>query len=134
LGVRLGFETATRVDDLLWGVELAQAMSAEDLAARVDSALGRAPLLIGRPAPLRRIAWCTGAAQGMIGLAAAAGFDAFISGEVSEQTVHEARELGILYLSAGHHATERYGVQALGNDLAGRFGLSHQFIDIANPV
>jgi putative NIF3 family GTP cyclohydrolase 1 type 2 len=70
----------------------------------------------------------------MLTQAAAAGFDAFISGEISEQTVHEARELGVVYLSAGHHATERYGVQALGGELAGRFGLSHQFIDIANPV
>jgi dinuclear metal center YbgI/SA1388 family protein len=134
LGERLGFDSGVRVEGLLWGVELPQSMSAKDLAARVESALGREPLVVGREAPLQRIAWCTGAAQGMIGQAAAAGFDAFISGEISEQTVHEARELGILYLSAGHHATERYGVRALGDELADRFGLSHQFIDIANPV
>ena len=71
---------------------------------------------------------------GMIEQAAAAGFDAFISGEVSEQTVHQARELGVLYLAAGHHATERYGVQALGAAVARHFGIAHRFIDIDNPV
>ena len=70
----------------------------------------------------------------MIAQAAAAGFDAFISGEISEQTVHEAQELGVVYLAAGHHATERYGVQALGEELAARFDLRHEFIDIPNPV
>ncbi|MGB5450737.1 MAG: Nif3-like dinuclear metal center hexameric protein [Sedimenticolaceae bacterium] len=134
LAIALGFDNATAVDGLLWGVELSRAMPAADLVARVDSALGRKPLVIGPQSPVRRIAWCTGAAQGMIGQAAAAGLDAFISGEVSEQTVHEARELEILYLSAGHHATERYGVQALGSELAERFGLNHRFIDISNPV
>jgi putative NIF3 family GTP cyclohydrolase 1 type 2 len=96
--------------------------------------LGRAPLVVGRAVELDRVAWCTGAAQGMIDQAAAEGFDAFISGEISEQTVHQARELGILYIAAGHHATERYGVQALGDELAREFAVSHRFIDIANPV
>ena len=135
LGLRLGFDSGAPVEGLLWGVELPQPLAVRDLAARVDSALGREPLMIGSSAlPLRRVAWCTGAAQGMLVQAAAAGFDAFISGEVSEQTVHEARELGILYLSAGHHATERYGVQALGARLADHFALEHRFIDIDNPV
>lgn len=135
LGLRLGFDAGAPVDGLLWGQGLDRPMVASDLAARVDSALGRAPLMIGSPdAALTRVAWCTGAAQGMIVQAAAAGFDAFISGEISEQTVHEAQELGILYLSAGHHATERYGVQALGDELADRFALQHRFIDIDNPV
>ena len=58
----------------------------------------------------------------------------FISGEISEQTVHLARESGIAYIAAGHHATERYGVQALGNHLAASFGLQHEFIDLDNPV
>lgn len=135
LGLRLGFDAGVPVDGLLWGQGLDRPMAASDLAARVESALGRAPLMIGSPdAALARVAWCTGAAQGMIVQAAAAGFDAFISGEISEQTVHEAQELGILYLSAGHHATERYGVQALGDELADRFALQHRFIDIDNPV
>ena len=133
-GISLGFDAGAQMDGLLWGVELPRPMRAEDLAAQVSSVLGRAPLLVGPSAPLRRIAWCTGAAQGMIEQAAAGGFDAFISGEISEQTVHQARELGILYLSAGHHATERYGVQMLGRELADRFALTHRFIDIDNPA
>lgn len=134
LGARLGFSGAGPLDQLVWGVELAQPIGVEELVTRVDAALGRSPLAVGPSRPLRRIAWCTGAAQGMIEQAAAAGCDAFISGEISEQTVHQAHELGILYLAAGHHATERYGVQALGTELAGRFGVTHRFIDIANPV
>jgi len=48
--------------------------------------------------------------------------------------VHLARELSIDYLGAGHHATERYGIQALGAMLATQFGLTHRFIDIDNPA
>jgi putative NIF3 family GTP cyclohydrolase 1 type 2 len=66
--------------------------------------------------------------------AAVQGLDAFISGEISEQTVHLARELGIHYYAAGHHATERYGVQALGRHLAERFSLEYRFVDIDNPA
>jgi dinuclear metal center YbgI/SA1388 family protein len=134
LGRRLGFDRGAPVDGLLWAVELEQAMPADALAMRIESALGRAPLVVGRADEVARIAWCTGAAQGMIEQAAAAGFDAFISGEISEQTVHQANELGMLYLAAGHHATERYGVQALGEELAREFAVAHRFIDIPNPV
>ncbi len=134
LGIKLGFSAGAPAGGLLWGVELSRSLPAADLVSRVDSALGRAPLVVGPQRSVRRIAWCTGAAQGMIEQAAAAGFDAFISGEISEQTVHQAAELGVLYLSAGHHATERYGIQALGAELADRFAVGHQFIDIDNPV
>jgi len=97
--------------------------------------LGREPLhLPGGPEPIQRLAWCTGAAQGFIDQAATLGVDAYISGEVSEQTAHQAQELGIHYFAAGHHATERYGVQALGQRLAGEFGIEHRFIEIPNPV
>jgi putative NIF3 family GTP cyclohydrolase 1 type 2 len=105
------------------------------MAARIRDALGREPLhLPGGPARIRCVGWCTGAAQGYIEQAAAAGCDAFISGEVSEQTAHQAAELGLHYYAAGHHATERYGVQALGQAMAERFGIAHRFIDIPNPV
>ncbi len=135
LGLRLGLDPQPPADGLLWSADLAGPLSSAELAARVESVLGRTPLLVGpAQAPLHRVAWCTGAAQGMLGQAAEAGCDAFISGEISEQTVHEARELGILYIAAGHHATERYGVQALGEELATRFVLQHRFIDIDNPV
>ena len=83
---------------------------------------------------IQSLAWCTGAAQGYIEQAADMGADAYISGEVSEETVHIARERGIHYFAAGHHATERYGVQALGNYLSKTLGINHQFIDIDNPV
>ena len=66
--------------------------------------------------------------------AVSVGVDAFVSGEISEQTVHVARESGIHYFAAGHHATERYGVQAVGNHLSQHFGIQHQFVDIDNPV
>jgi len=102
---------------------------------RLHTCLGRPPLLVGRPDRLiRRIAWCTGAAQTYMNTAIELGVDAFISGEISEQTVHLARESGVAYIAAGHHATERYGVQALGQHLAQHFSLEHAFIDIDNPV
>jgi putative NIF3 family GTP cyclohydrolase 1 type 2 len=91
-------------------------------------------LVLNAGRPLRRVAWCSGAAQGYIAEAADAGYDAFISGEVSEQTLHLARELDIAYFAAGHHATERFGVMSLGDELARRFDLEHRFIDIDNPV
>ncbi len=97
--------------------------------------LGRSPQHVGSgPQQIKRIGWCTGAAQGMIEQAVAQGLDAYISGEISEPTVHIARECGIHYFAAGHHATERYGVQALGNYLQRKFGLAFEFIDIDNPV
>lgn len=88
----------------------------------------------GGPDIIRRVAWCTGAAQSYIHHALTAGADAFISGEISEQTTHIAREEGIHYFAAGHHATERYGVQALGQWLVERFDLAHHYVEIDNPV
>lgn len=115
--------------------ELAARSTLAELAAHVEARLGRKPLVIGEGArPVQRVAWCTGAAQGMLEEAVRLGVDAYLSGEVSEQTVHLARESGVAFISAGHHATERYGIQALGSHLAARFGLDHRFIDIDNPV
>jgi len=113
----------------------ATGVSLGEFAKSAEHALGRSPLIIGdSQKPLRRIAWCTGAAQGMFEQAVALGIDAYLSGEISEQTVHVARETGVAYIAAGHHATERYGVQALGAHLVQRFGLEHRFIDVDNPV
>jgi putative NIF3 family GTP cyclohydrolase 1 type 2 len=104
-------------------------------ATMLERQLVRTPLVIGDPSrPLRRAAWCTGGAQGMFEQAIALGVDVYISGEISEQTVHAARESGVAYIAAGHHATERYGVQALGEHLAQHFGIQHRFIDVENPV
>jgi dinuclear metal center YbgI/SA1388 family protein len=120
---------------LLWQSRLDRPVPAVALGERLDRLLQRAPLHIpGGRERVERIGWCTGAAQGFIDEAAAMGLDAYISGEVSESTVHAARELGIHYFAAGHHATERLGVQALGRHLAERFDLSWRFVDIQNPV
>jgi len=135
LGDLLGFRQGRALArGLVWQGELEDESPAA-LACRMTRLLGRAPLLIAAgDRPIRRIGWCTGAAQGAIVEAAAAGLDAFVSGEVSESTTHLARELGIHYFSAGHHATERFGVQALGRHLAEKFALDHLFIDDDNPV
>ncbi|PIE83525.1 MAG: Nif3-like dinuclear metal center hexameric protein [Candidatus Contendobacter odensis] len=103
--------------------------------AQLAAQLGREPLYIaGSDVLIRRVAWCTGGAQSFIEMAADAGVDAFLTGEVSEQTVHFARENGLHFFAAGHHATERYGVQALGQHLAQQFDLQFYFVDIDNPA
>ncbi|MFO1422909.1 MAG: Nif3-like dinuclear metal center hexameric protein [Candidatus Competibacteraceae bacterium] len=115
--------------------ELAQPMSGDAFAAHLAARLGREPLHVsGAAAPIRRLAWCTGAAQSFIEIAVNAGADAFLTGEASEQTVHIAHENGLHFFAAGHHATERYGVPALGAHLAERFALNFAFVDIDNPV
>jgi dinuclear metal center YbgI/SA1388 family protein len=114
---------------------LPQAIPAAEFVGRLQEITGRKPLHVGDPAALvRRIAWCTGAAQEYLDAAVRAGADLYVTGEASEQTVHTAREEGIHFVAAGHHATERYGVQALGEHVAATFSLEHRFIDIDNPV
>lgn len=109
--------------------------SVGDFASLLQTRLHRKPLVIeGGRKEIKTIAWCTGAAQGYIEEAVDAGVDAFLTGEISEPTVHIARESGIAFFSAGHHATERYGVQAIGKYLAEKFELRHSFIDVDNPV
>ena len=114
---------------------LPRPMSARDFATHVGTVLGREPLLeVAGDHPIRSIAWCTGGAQSYIDKAAALGVDAYLSGEVSEPTIHSAREQGVHYIAAGHHATERYGAPALAGHLAERFGLQHEFVDIDSPA
>ncbi len=137
LAHRLGWIAEDRCgeDDLVWLGRPETPQTAGDLAARISERLARAPQLIGDAArPVRCIAWCTGAAQGFFEAAIAAGADVFVSGEISEPTVHLARETGVAYLAAGHHATERYGVAALAEHLAERFGIRYEFVEIGNPV
>ena len=115
--------------------ELDQSMPLADLATRIEQRLGRKPLVIsGGNHPVKSVAWCTGGAQGYIQHAVAAGVDVYISGEISENTVHTAREEGVHYICAGHHATEKGGVQAFGQWLQDNYGIEHRFIDIDNPV
>ncbi len=105
------------------------------IARRVEDRLGRVPLTIGAPTlQVQRVAWCTGAAHNMLIDAIDAGTQCFITGEIAEPTVHLAREAGVGLISAGHHATERYGVQALGRAITETFGVRVDFADIDNPV
>jgi dinuclear metal center YbgI/SA1388 family protein len=121
--------------DIVFHTTLPSAITLDDLTKTIANKLNTTPLsLTSGDKPINSIAWCTGAAQSYIDQAADRGFDVFISGEVSENTFHYAKECGIHYIAAGHHATERYGVQALGRLIAEQFGVKHQFIDISNPV
>lgn len=114
---------------------ISQPMSATAFSDLVSDKLNRKAVLVeGDSRPVKRVAWCTGSAERMIERADQLGADIFISGEISEPVVHYAREAGIHYLSAGHHATERYGAKALGEHLSKTFGIEHQFIDIDNPA
>ena len=119
----------------VWGM-LKDPVNAEEFAHRIEQVLHRKPLICTENGPhlIRKVGICTGGGQGYIDLAAAQGCDAFITGEVSEQTIHSAREQGIHFFAAGHHATERYGIKALGEWLAAEYGLDVEFKDIDNPA
>jgi len=137
LGQRLGWAVDGRFGEqnLGWLGQTAAPTTLSAFSGKIAAALQREPLVIGEMnRPVARIAWCTGGAQGYFEQAIALGVDVYLSGEISEQTVHLARESGVAYVAAGHHATERYGVQALATHLADRFGLECEFVDIDNPV
>lgn len=122
-------------DDLVWLGAPGTRTTVGQLAADIAHRLHRPPLVIGDPQqPVHRLAWCTGAAQGFLEHAIAAGADCYVSGEISEPTVHLARETGCAYVAAGHHATERYGVQALGAAIEAQLGVRCTFVDIDNPA
>lgn len=137
LGEVLGLKIAGWLDDknmIAWST-LGQAQSLQKVADMIGTKLNRQVQLVGDPnKSVQTVAWCTGAAQGYIEQAINADIDVFISGEISEQTVHLARESNTAYIAAGHHATERYGIQALGAHLAEKLPIQHEFIDIENPV
>ncbi|MCL5427000.1 Nif3-like dinuclear metal center hexameric protein [Halomonas sp. NPDC076908] len=123
-------------EGLLWAGRLTQPQTLQVLAEQIAQTLRREPLVIEAPGvgEIERIAWCTGGAQDMITDAFEAGAQVFVSGEISERTTHLAREMGIHYIAAGHHATERYGIQAMGEWLADEYGVEHRFVDIDNPA
>jgi dinuclear metal center YbgI/SA1388 family protein len=144
LGQRLGL-VVDRNDDgcvvtagnsgLIWLGRPKVACNLSGLSETIARELGRKPIVIGDPTqPCTRVAWCTGAAQGMFEHALEAGADVYITGEISEPNMHLAREMGVAFISAGHHATERYGVKALGDELAKAFGIDVTFIDLDNPA
>ena len=113
--------------------ELSEVLSQVQVAESLSKELGRQVLSEGDRA-IRRIAWCTGGGQGYIDKAADAGADLFVTGEVSEQTIHIARERDIGFIAAGHHATERFGVQSVGSWLSRELGVKHHFVDDDNPA
>lgn len=141
LARRMGWKVEGCIDGelgegLLWSGRLTQPQTLQVLAGQITQALQREPLVIEAPGvgEIERIAWCTGGAQDMITDAFEAGAQVFVSGEISERTTHLAREMGIHYIAAGHHATERYGIQAMGEWLADEYGVEHRFVDIDNPA
>ncbi|OOF09940.1 MULTISPECIES: Nif3-like dinuclear metal center hexameric protein [Salinivibrio] len=137
LGIELigGLEPGNPVSIPVYG-KLSTPMTLAQFEHQVAAVLGRAPLIIdgGHTRRIETVGLCTGGAQDFIDLAASQNMDAYLSGEVSERTTFSAREQGVHYIAAGHHATERYGVKALGEWLAEQYGLTVDFIDIDNPV
>lgn len=140
LGRVLGLQASSRFGEQDLGFAGALAggdgfASAQALAQHVEAALKHQVVLVApHQRPLRRIAWCTGGAQGYFESAIAAGVDAFITGEISEPQAHYARECGVAFLACGHHASERYGAPAVAAQVAAQLGLEHEFIDIDNPA
>ncbi len=137
LGNVLGLNIDDWLDDkhMIALSRLQKPKTLQAVADIVNNKLNREAQVIGdAEQAVETVAWCTGAAQGYIEQAIAHEVDVFISGEISEPTVHLSRESGTAYIAAGHHATERYGIQALGEHLASKFDLAHEFIDVDNPV
>lgn len=134
INVEGGLESSPQSVAMFGSLEMP--ISGQDFAKRIMSVLNRTPLHIipEFDKPIKTVGWCTGGGQDYIELAAEKGLDAFISGEISERTTYSAREQGIHYFAAGHHATERYGIKALGEWLATEHHLNVEFIDIDNPV
>lgn len=112
---------------------VAEPMSGQTLQAQLSQVLGQKALWIDGGGQIQTLAWCTGAAQSYFQRAIDQGVDAFVTGEISEPVVHLAREAGVHYFAAGHHATERFGVQSLGSALESH-GLVCEFIDVPSPV
>ncbi|MCB5160553.1 Nif3-like dinuclear metal center hexameric protein [Marinomonas algarum] len=136
LSDRVGLQTGASIEQSIGIVgELGVALSAEDFGLLVEKAVGRNILFEqGHDRPIKRVALCTGGAQGYIEQAVDAQADVFITGEVSEQTIHIAREMGIHFIAAGHHATERFGAQSIARLLTSEWGLDAVFIDIDSPA
>lgn len=136
----LGIKNVTAVESIspkgvLMQGELESPMTAEMFGKKITTALQRAPMISSvRNQLIETIGWCTGGGQGYIDKAAELGLDAFLTGEASEQTIHSSREQNIDFFAAGHHATERYGVKAVGEYIAEQLDLNVVFVDIHNPV
>lgn len=137
LGKLLGLTEQGRLGEqnMVWKGTLNALQSLAQFGLKIEQSLQRKPQIIGESEKIiRTVAWCSGGAQGYFEQAVAQGVDAYLTGEISEQNFHLANEIGVAFIAAGHHATERFGIQALGEHLAKQFGLEHRFFDQANPV
>ncbi len=137
LGAKLGIRSLGTLlgDTTVMLGELESPMEAAEFALHLEKTLLRKPLHIGNsPRKIKRVGWSSGGAQKRLEQIALAGCDAYFTGEVSEECYHVALEYGVHFFAAGHHATEQYGVQALGTHLAEKFSLEHKYFDLANPV
>lgn len=120
---------------LIFSGSLNTPQSLDKLAQNMQNRLQRTPLVIGGSRrTVQKIAWCSGGAQGFFQAAIELGVDVFVTGEISEAQYHLAQETGVAFIAAGHHATERYGIQALGQALADEFALSIHYFDDENPA
>jgi len=140
LGVQLGLTAGTFFGEQGLGclggrTDGGSFAAACNLAQHIEKTLRRPVVQVG-PAgkAIKNIAWCSGGAQGYFEAAIAAGADAFITGEISEPQAHLAREMNVVFVACGHHASERYGAPAVASHIAAQFGLDHQFIEIDNPA
>ncbi|MFB2537829.1 MULTISPECIES: Nif3-like dinuclear metal center hexameric protein [unclassified Acinetobacter] len=114
---------------------LTEPMTGTEFAQHLHRVLGQQPLHIaGHQGLIKKVGFCSGAAQDYLYKAVELGCDAYFSGEVSERTFHESVEYGIDYFAAGHHATERYGVQRLAELLNKQFNLTTHYVELNNPV
>ena len=136
LGIQIDGELSSSMNTVCGSYgHLESSIKAEAFKNMMDSLLQRESTHIhAGSSDITTIGWCTGAGQGFIDVAIKHNLDAYISGEISEATTHLAREAGIHYFAAGHHATERYGVQALAEHLSKQFGIEHEFVDVDNPA
>ncbi len=137
LGQRLGLTETGRCgpQNMICLGNVTSSIPLKQFAQHVTQTLGKTPLLLGdETRTVQRVAWCSGGAQGYFEEAITQDVDVFLTGEVSEQCFHLAHETGVGFIAAGHHATERWGIQALGAHLADHFGLQHAFFDQDNPV
>ncbi|MEO8330877.1 MAG: Nif3-like dinuclear metal center hexameric protein [Gallionella sp.] len=137
LGKLLGLVEQGRFGEqnIAWLGALERPQNLAQFALQLEHDLKRTPQVIGDGSKrISKVAWCSGGAQGYFEAAIAQGVDAYITGEISEQNFHLSNETGVAFIAAGHHATERFGIQALGEHLANRFGLEHRFFDQDNPV
>jgi dinuclear metal center YbgI/SA1388 family protein len=131
----LGIESRERVLDWGFGGALDEPASLEELAGRLEQATGRQPQVFdGGPGRIERVAIITGGGAKLFPQIAAMGYDAYVTGEPAEPTLHAARELGVHFLAGGHYATETFGIRALAEKLAERYGLECEFLDLPNPV